>query len=197
MRRSLSDGCRCPALSRWREDQKPALLVAQAVRRVVSAASVYCSGETEAVAWLTHHSSTLPTGERKLKAASIYTLRHMSGLLQRRPSNALAMRSERLKPSAPRRVAKRLEVPLCGGEGCQAPTHLSRSGLSHRNATSLRFKPSSHRRVAKRMEVPAVLRRRLPSNNPPQPLGLIPPECCQLYRPFSLGYFSFGPAKEK
>ena len=35
------------------------------------------------------------------------------------------------------------KYPLCGGGGCQATTHLNRSGLSHRNATSLGSKGHS------------------------------------------------------
>jgi len=94
--------------------------------------------------------------------------------------DALRCAASALSPLRPGALRSAWKYPLCGGGGCQATTFLNRSGISPRNATSLRFKPSWHRRVAKRTEVPAVWRRRLPSNTPPQPLGLIPAECCQL-----------------
>ncbi len=58
------------------------------------------------------------------------------------------------------------------------------------------FKPSTRWRVAKRSEVSAVWRRRLPSNNAPRAFGLIPAQCCQLLRPFSLGTFLLGQQKK-
>ena len=144
--------------------------------------------------------STRPSAQsspRRGEAAEGGFASYLAAPERRTTATLLRCAASALSPLRDGALRSALRYPLCSGGGCQATTYLNRSGLSQRNATSLRFKPSWHRRVAKRTEVPAVWRRRLPSNTPPQPLGLIPAECCQLSRPFSLGYFSFGPAKEK
>ena len=57
--------------------------------------------------------------------------------------------------------------------------------------------PQRFGRVAQRLEVSPVYPRRLSHDGVPRAFGLIQTRCCGRFRPFSLGYFSFGPAKEK
>ena len=98
------------------------------------------------------HPNPLSREERELKAVSLHALRQV------RYTAAMLLRcaASALSPLRIGALRSAWRYPPCSGGGCQAAMRLTRSGLSHRHATSLRFKPSSRRRVAKRSEVPAV-----------------------------------------